>query len=85
MQPITYDVDEKSGNIILPEGAPFDGNPVLIKIAAGWCEAWWEPASKSETQSGTEYEGFHWVCMDDQFHADLDDAHFWTALPQETL
>lgn len=77
---ISYDFDAK-GNIVLPEGAPFDGEPVLIKLASGWCEAWWEDGRKVETQEGTDYDGFQWVCMDADFTAELDDAKFWTVLP----
>lgn len=80
--PIEYEYDRDTGNIVLPQGAPFDGSPVLIKLAAGWCEAWWVQGETTETQDGKEYDGFHWVCMDDQFQAELDEAEFWTALPE---
>ena len=82
IHPITYDIDSK-GNIVLPEGAPFDAAPVLIKLSSGWCEAWWDSGRKIEMQEGTEYDGFCWVCMDDEFQAELDDAKFWCALPKE--
>lgn len=80
VQPVTYDFDTK-GNIVLPSAAPFDGEPVLIKLAAGWCEAWWEDGRTFETQDGRETDGFQWVCMDGEFTADLDDAKFWTVVP----
>ncbi len=80
MMPINYDYDSK-GNICLPDGAPFDGNPVLIKIAEGWCEAWWDRGRKIDTLEGTDTEGFCWVCLDDKFQADLDDAKYWMNLP----
>jgi hypothetical protein len=82
VRPVTYDFDEK-GNIVLPDGAPFNGEPVLVKLATGWCEAWWEDGKKIETQEGADFDGFQWVCMDADFTAELDDAKFWTALPQE--
>jgi hypothetical protein len=81
MPRITYDHDRK-GNISLPSGPPFDGEPVLIRLAAGWVEAWWDDARKVDTQYGIEHEGFNWVCMDDNFQADLDDAKDWLPLPQ---
>ena len=80
---IEYDVDDK-GSIVLPTGAPFDGKPVLIKLAEGWCEAWWEESSQYTTPDGLEYEGFCWVCLDDKFDATLDDAKEWLPLPQST-
>jgi len=80
---IEYDIDDK-GSIVLPTGAPFDGKPVLIRLARGWCEAWWEEASQYNTLDGLEYEGFCWVCLDDKFQAELDDAKEWLPLPQST-
>lgn len=80
---IEYDIDDK-GSIVLPTGAPFDGKPVLIRLARGWCEAWWEESSQYDTQDGLEYEGFCWVCLDDKFQAELDDAKEWLPLPQST-
>lgn len=77
---IEWSVDDK-GSIVLPPGAPFDGKPVLIHLVAGWCEAWWLEASISRTPDGDEHEGFHWVCMDDDFNADLDEAMYWLPLP----
>ncbi len=80
MKFITYDYDAK-GNIILADGSPFDGKPVLIKLAEGWCEAWWDQGRKIDTLEGAETDGFCWVCLDDKFQADLDDAKFWMPLP----
>ena len=80
---IEYAVDDK-GNIVLPSGAPFDGKPVLIRLAEGWCEAWWEESSQYNTQNGLEYDGFCWACLDDKFDATLDDAKEWLPLPQST-
>jgi hypothetical protein len=81
MPKLTYDIDAK-GNIVLPEGAPFDGKPVLVKLAAGWCEAWWDEARTVQMQESVEHEGFQWVCMDDQFHAELDEVKDWLPLPE---
>lgn len=82
-RPVEYAIDHV-GNITLPAGAPFDGEPVLIKIGAGWVEAWWQPSERSETLEGTEYSGFCWVCLDDSApQADLDDATLWMPLPVE--
>lgn len=83
VRPIEYGHDEPGGKISLPTCAPFDGQNCLIKLAKGWVEAWWEPSSFSDTESGREWEGFHWVCLDDDFTAELDDARFWMPLPEE--
>lgn len=81
MHRIVYDYDKK-GTIILPPGVPFDGKPVLIKLATGWVEAWWMSAEKHETLEGLDYSGFCWVCLDDSApQADLDDAKAWAPLP----
>ncbi|WP_316196657.1 hypothetical protein [Bradyrhizobium sp. SZCCHNS3053] len=75
IKPVTYDHDDK-GNIVLPDGAPFDGKPVLIKLGAGWVEARWEPYDRA-TDSG-----FGWVVLDDSIaFTELDDAKEWTPLP----
>jgi hypothetical protein len=72
---VAYDYDAK-GNIVLPEGAPFDGNPVLVRFAAGWCEARWESYDKDAD------DGFCWVCLDDSApQQELDDAKEWMPLP----
>lgn len=74
-RPVEYDHDAK-GNIVIPAGAPFDGNPVLIKIGAGWVEARWEDHDKM-TDSG-----FGWVVLDDALgFTELDDAQEWAPLP----
>lgn len=78
---IEYFADKK-GDIIIPDGAPFDGSSILIKLSSGWCEARWDNGEKIETLEGTEYEGFEWVCMDGDFTAELDDAKFWCELPR---
>lgn len=81
MPRVEYSHDAK-GNIVLPTGAPFDGKPVLIRLAAGWVEAWWDEGRKVEHQEGVEYEGFCWVCLDDQFQAELNEAKDWLPLPE---
>lgn len=78
---IEYSYDEESRSIVLPEGAPFDGKPVLIRTNTGWVEAWWEEGRMVETHESTEYEGFCWVCYDDKFDAELDEALEWLPLP----
>ncbi len=82
INPILYGYGER-GQIIIPDGAPFDGNPVLIKLATGWCEAWWDNGRQINTVDGPETEGFCWVCMDDEFQAELDDVKSWTSLPED--
>jgi hypothetical protein len=70
---IEYGFDEK-GNITLDAmRPPFDGKPILILLATGWCEAWWD--------EGRRDEGFCWVCLDDRFEEELDSAKYWLPLP----
>ena len=61
---------------------PFDGNSVLIRLRQGWVEAWWADAESYYTLDGTEIEGFCWICLDDQFQAELDEALEWRKLPK---
>lgn len=75
-RPIQYAYG-RGGRISLPQGAPFDGDPVLIRLAQGWVEAWWAPAEGS----GEDAAGFCWVALDDRFEADLDEAKEWMPLP----
>lgn len=80
---IEYSFDEETGNIVLPNAAPFDGQPVLIKLAHGWVEAWWQPAEKAYAAfDGESATGFCWVCMDDDYaEQELDSATYWAPLP----
>jgi hypothetical protein len=78
---VKYTVDDE-GSIIIPSEAPFDGKPYLIRFPSGWCEAWWDEGRIVQHQEGAEYEGFQWVCMDDSFQEELDNAKEWTELPR---
>jgi hypothetical protein len=78
---IEYSYADNGSYIVTPPGPPFDGKPVLILLASGWCEARWQPQTISRTLEGDEPEGFYWVCMDDDFQADFDDAKYWLPLP----
>lgn len=73
----------ENGDIILPDCAPFDGNPVMVKFAVGWCEAWWAKSEVTMTPDGPDYYGFEWVCCDDTFQMELDDASHWAPLPNQ--
>lgn len=81
-QPIQYDHDSK-GSIILPAGSPFDGKPVLIRTNTGIVEAWWCVGEWSDETPDhpREYDGWYWVCSDDEFHVELDDAKAWMPIP----
>jgi hypothetical protein len=79
--PIEYKYNETTGDIILPKEAPFDGKPCLIKLAEGLVEAWWEDGKEIHTYEGIEYEGFQWICLDDKFQEELDNASYWMPLP----
>ena len=78
--PVKYYYDA-TGKITLPSGPPFDGEPVLIKTRIGWVEAWWCAGTRTETLEGVEYDGFCWVCYDDLFQCELDDALYWMPIP----
>lgn len=32
--------------------------------------------------NGRDDHGFHWVCYDSEFYAELDDVDFWLPLPR---
>ena len=76
---IAYTVDK--GKIQLPSGPPFDGEPVLIKLSSGWVEAYWEGEYHTD-YSGDVAWGWEWVCLDDQFTAELYEAKEWAPLPE---
>ena len=80
MRRIKYDHDK--GNIILPNGPPFDGNPVLIRTNTGIVEAWWDMGEVRTDHEGVDNStGWCWVCYDDKFQEYLDDATHWCPLP----
>jgi hypothetical protein len=81
---IEYSYDDITGNILLPDSAPFDGNPVLIKTRTGWIEAWWDKGYYYYNIDGRECSGFCWICYDDAFHLELDDVLYWTELPENS-
>jgi len=81
MPRIEYEQDDK-GNITLPDGLPFSGESVLIKTQDGWVEAWWCELVISNGPDGMEYEGFEWVCLDDKFTLELEQAEEWMPLPE---
>lgn len=74
---------DAAGNIVLDTSCPpFDGEPVLIRLSNGWCEAWWEKSDgKPHAWDDDGDRGFKWVCLDDRFDADLDEATHWAELP----
>jgi len=62
--------------------APFDGKPVLVKTNTGIVEAWWCKAEITRDHEGIEdCTGFEWVCYDDKFTLELDEAKSWQPLP----
>lgn len=75
----------KRTRITHPNGAPFDGKPVLIKLASGWVEAWWEEGYSHHGELGGEGGGFQWICLDDQFQADFDEPSHWSPIPEITF
>jgi hypothetical protein len=84
--PIIYGANER-GDIVLPPGAPFDGNPVLILTHTGIVEAWWDEGEWSEDTpiSPAEFSGFNWVCYDDAFIEELDNATHWAAIERPAI
>ena len=79
-KPIEY--GENAGHIELPTGAPFDGKSVLIRTDTGVVEAWWMDWEASPTlEDPYDGDGWCWICYDDAFQCDLDDALEWMHLP----
>ena len=80
---VEYTLDER-GSIVLPEGAPFDGKAVLIKTNTGVVEAWWHEGGWTDATPDhpAEYDGWYWVCYDDQFQVELDEAEAWMPIPE---
>ncbi len=73
---------DAQGNIALPEGAPFDGNPIIIRTPIkGWVEAFWDKGEWHETEDGPVFEGFNFSCSDDSYYVELDEALEWIELP----
>lgn len=81
MPKLEYGHDARGSIILDMTKAPFDGSDVLVKIAAGWVEAWWDAGRTVRHVEVTETEGFCWVCLDDKFQAELDDVTDWLPLP----
>ena len=77
--PMEYEIDD-GGNISLPDGAPFDGTPILILTDIGAVEAWWDEGEWHEALEGKEYEGFWWVCYDDKFQLEINEVKYWMPL-----
>jgi hypothetical protein len=74
---------ESAGHIELPQGAPFDGMPVLLKTRSGVVEGWWCDFHPAPTLYD-QYDGYgwYWVCYDDTFELELDDPTHWMPLPE---
>lgn len=72
---IEYKVDD-NGDIVLPDTAPFDGKTVLIKVPAGWVEAYWMPSNVTFDHEGNrDDDGFCWNCLDNSYEdQELDNA-----------
>ena len=68
----------------LPDIAPFDGKPVLIKTDTGIVEAWWfkgeygTPTYEGETND----EPAEWVCYDDKFQVEFNNVIEWMPIPK---
>ena len=79
----SYYYDTNRGRIEYDSSiSPFDGKPVLIKTNTGIVEAWWD---EGRTVPGgpwgpDEYEGWQWVCYDDQFQIEFDDVLAWASI-----
>ena len=55
--------------------APRDGTEILLHTTChGWVQAWYSPATKTETMDGPEYDGPIWVCADDAFQIEVEEA-----------
>ena len=82
MPQVTYDFNSETCSIELAPGQPFDGEPCLIKLHDGWVQAYWQKQEIITTVDGSEADGFYWVCLDDRFTAELDEAKEWWPLPE---
>lgn len=80
MPKLTFSVSP-AGNILLPDGAPYDGHPVLVRFENGWCEAYWLPATVEYTSDGPTRDGFYWVCLGGRLLEEWDVALEWAPLP----
>jgi hypothetical protein len=75
---VTYTTEPKTGNIVVPDGAPFDGKDYLIKVSSGWVQARWI----GRTGHGESAEGFEWLALDgDVGPFGFDEATEWGFLP----
>jgi hypothetical protein len=76
---VSYGYDETRHKILLPHGAPFDGREYLLKTKTGVVSGHWDMGGWTEDTpiSPAEYEGWCWVCLDDQFQLELDDVTQW--------
>lgn len=80
MKSITYEYDER-GNIKLPNEAPFDGNPILLKTSEGVVQGWWCPQENGSYEDLNDGDGFCWVLLDGDKDIELDEATHWMPLP----
>ena len=80
-QPIEY--GENAGHIELPKGSPFDGSPVLIRTNIGIVEArWMDWESHPTLEDPNDGDGWQWICYDDEFTCELDEALNWMPRPE---
>ncbi len=74
--------EDARGTIVLPDCAPFDGKPVLVRTSVGIVEAWWQKWTSTPTLENQEDgDGWYWVCYDDAFQLDMDDVLEWMPVP----
>lgn len=83
MREITFDFSDPKRITCDTTKAPFDGEPILIKLAKGWCEAWWDKPTGPDPNG--EYDGFCWRCLDDDFQAEWNEPSYWAPLPAKGL
>ena len=85
-QPIEYGGNKH--RIELHSKPPFDGKPVLIRTNTGVVEAWWKDwEATTNLEDPNDGDGWLWVCYDDKFTCELDDATHWQPLldpPKDT-
>ena len=53
--------------------APRDGTEILLFGRRGVVSGWWADGESYQTDSGMEYDGPVWVCLDDTYEAEIED------------
>lgn len=62
--------------------APVDGTAILIKVAAGVVEAWYDkPRHTPSYEDPDDWTGNQWVALDDTLQFESGEPTHWMPLP----